>query len=162
MAEGGTARTRSARALTWAVVLVLGALVAVGLRGLAGAVDDSVARRASADAQGKLDSATAAVRQDVLADPDRRGEELAAAVSRHVEELYQGVVTGARATGTGAVVDAYVDGSASHPGGVFGTELTRRLCVRIVVEPAAEPAVDVRSIRCSGVAADLPPGTEPG
>ncbi len=142
--------------LGWAVV---GFLVVVALHWLAGYVDRDVDRRAADDAHSKLDAAVSAISADVAADPNLRGAALAAAVAGRVGEVYRGVVTAASDTGTGARVDAYVDGGASHPGGPFGTELTRRLCVRITVEPAADPQVGVEGIRCTGTAADLPPDT---
>jgi len=147
------------RALVWAVVTVVGVLAAVALDRLAGSVDDDVGRRAADDARAKLAVAVAASRTDVEAAPSLRGEDLVAAVSGRVADVYRGVVTEVTATQDWARVDAYVDGDASHLGGVLGTELTRRLCVRITVEPGADRQVDVSDIACSGAAARLPPDT---
>lgn len=143
--------------LGWAAV---GVLVVVALGWLAGYVDRDVSRRAADDAHSKLAAAVSAISADVEADPDAGGEALAAAVAGRVGEVYRGAVTSTSTTDTGARVDVYVDGEASHPGGPFGTEVARRLCVRLVVEPAADPQVDVVPLTCTGTAAVMPPDTQ--
>ena len=102
------------RALVWAAVTVVGVLAAVALDRLAGSVDDDVGRRAADDARAKLAVAVAAIRTDVETGPNLRGEDLVAAVSGRVADVYRGVVTEVAATDHGARVDAYVDGDATE------------------------------------------------
>lgn len=148
---------RISRVLGWALA---GVLVVVALSWLAGYVDRGVSRRAADDAHSKLAAAVSAIRADVEGDPGAHSDTLAAAVAGRVGDVYRGAVTSTSTTDTGARVDVYVDGEASHVGGPFGTELARRLCVRIVVEPAADPQVDVVPLECTGAAAVMPPDTQ--